>query len=127
VTTKTRFWNSVLVVLSAGNLVSVWFAAQPGEPWEPWHATIHAALALGFGLWALRRMRLEQHRDPGLNDLADARLERIERAIDAVALEVERIGEMERFSAKILAARASELEPRVPAPDPKPARTMSPP
>ena len=56
---KTRFWNSVLVVLSAANLVSVWFAARPGEPW---HATTHAALALAFGLWAQRRMRLEEAR-----------------------------------------------------------------
>jgi hypothetical protein len=45
----------VLVVLSAGNLGAVWFAAQRGEPW---HATVHAALALGFGLWAQRRIRL---------------------------------------------------------------------
>ena len=29
---KTRVWNAVLVVLSAGNLGAVWFAAQPGEP-----------------------------------------------------------------------------------------------
>lgn len=56
---KTRFWNAVLVLLSAGNLVSVWFAARPGEPW---HATIHAALALAFGLWGQRRMRLEEAR-----------------------------------------------------------------
>ncbi len=56
---KTRFWNAALVLLSAGNLVSVWFAAQPGEPW---HATIHAGLALGFGLWAQARMRLEETR-----------------------------------------------------------------
>ena len=56
---KTRFWNGVLVLLSAGNLVSVWFAAQPGEAW---HATIHGALALGFGLWAQGRMRLEEAR-----------------------------------------------------------------
>jgi hypothetical protein len=54
VASKTRFWNAVLVLLSAGNLVSVWFAAQPGEPW---HATTHAALALAFGLWAQGRMR----------------------------------------------------------------------
>ena len=54
-TSKTRLWNGVLVVLSAGNLGAVWFAAQPGEPW---HATVHAALALGFGLWAQRRIRL---------------------------------------------------------------------
>ena len=126
VTSKTRFWNAVLVLLSAGNLVSVWFAARPGEPW---HATIHAALALGFGLWAQGRMRLEQRRHPGLTDLADERLERldrIERAIDAVAIEVERIGEMERFASKILAARSSELEPSVTIPKPTPARTITP-
>jgi hypothetical protein len=56
---KTRFWNAVLALLSAGNLVSVWFAARPGEPW---HATVHAALALAFGLWAQSRMRLEEAR-----------------------------------------------------------------
>jgi hypothetical protein len=59
VASKTRFWNAVLVLLSAGNLASVWFAAQSGEPW---HATIHGALALGFGLWAQGRMRLEEAR-----------------------------------------------------------------
>jgi transposase-like protein len=59
VASKTRFWNAVLVLLSAGNLVSVWFAARPGEPW---HATIHAALALAFGLWAQGRMWLEEAR-----------------------------------------------------------------
>ncbi len=52
---KTRFWNAVLVALSAGNVIFVWFAA--GDP--PWHATIHAALAVAFGVWAQRRMRLE--------------------------------------------------------------------
>ena len=53
---RTRVWNAVLVAVSAGNLVAVWFAAQPGEP--AWHATIHAGLALGFGLWAQRRISL---------------------------------------------------------------------
>ena len=56
---KTRVWNAVLAVLSAGNLASIWFAAQQGEPW---HATIHGALALGFGLWAQSRVRLEETR-----------------------------------------------------------------
>ena len=63
--TKTRVWNAVLVVLSAGNLVSVWFAARPAEPW---HATIHAGLALAFGLWAQRRMGLEARLDTAALD-----------------------------------------------------------
>ena len=40
-----------VAVLSAVNLGAVWFAAVPGEPL---HATVHAALALAFGYWALR-------------------------------------------------------------------------
>lgn len=56
---KTRFWNTVLVLLSAANLVSVWFAAGPGGAL---HATIHAALALGFGMWAQQRIRLGEER-----------------------------------------------------------------
>jgi hypothetical protein len=48
---KPAIWFPIAIVLSALNLVAVGFAA--GEP-EPWHAGIHAALALVFGLWAQR-------------------------------------------------------------------------
>lgn len=46
-----KFWQPVTAVLSAANLVAVWFAAGPGEPL---HASIHAALAVGFALGAQR-------------------------------------------------------------------------
>jgi hypothetical protein len=46
-----RIWQPVAAVLSLVNVVAVWFAAQPAEPW---HASIHAALAVGFGLGAQR-------------------------------------------------------------------------
>jgi hypothetical protein len=50
-TFKPAVWYPIAVVLSAINLVAVGFAA--GEP-EPWHAGIHAALGLAFGLWSQR-------------------------------------------------------------------------
>jgi hypothetical protein len=50
-TFKPAIWYPIAVVLSAINLVGVGFAVGPGEPW---HAATHAALALGFGLWAQR-------------------------------------------------------------------------
>jgi hypothetical protein len=53
-TFKPAIWYPIAVALSGLNLVGVWFAAQPAEPW---HATIHAGLALGFGLWAQRLRR----------------------------------------------------------------------
>lgn len=42
--------------------------------------------------------------------LADGRLERLEYAIDAIALEVERLGEGQRFVTKILADRPAEKQ-----------------
>lgn len=57
-TFKPKVWFPIAAVLSAINLVSVWFAAVPGEPA---HATLHAGLAMAFGYWALRlRQRLGQ-------------------------------------------------------------------
>ncbi|MGH7510020.1 MAG: hypothetical protein ACREMZ_11165 [Gemmatimonadales bacterium] len=48
---KSAIWYPIAVVLSVINLVGVGFAAGSAEPW---HAGIHAALALAFGLWAQR-------------------------------------------------------------------------
>jgi len=41
-----------------------------------------------------------------------ARLDRIEQAVDAVALEVERISEGQRFTTKLLSDRAGETAPQ---------------
>ena len=50
-TFKPAVWFPIAAVLSVVNLAAVWFAAVPAEPL---HATAHAVLALGFGLWAQR-------------------------------------------------------------------------
>lgn len=55
-TFKPSIWYPISFVLSALNLVGVGFAA--GES-EPWHAGLHAALGLAFGLWA-QRLRQSQ-------------------------------------------------------------------
>ena len=44
------------------------------------------------------------------NDVG-ARLERMEQAIDAIAVEVERIAEGQRFTSKLLASRADAARP----------------
>jgi hypothetical protein len=51
VTLNPSIWYPIAGVLCAVNLAAVWFAARPAEPW---HASLHAMLALGFGLWAQR-------------------------------------------------------------------------
>ncbi|HVQ46428.1 MAG TPA: hypothetical protein VMS62_06315 [Gemmatimonadales bacterium] len=62
-TFKPKIWQPIAVVLSAVNLVAVGFAAGAAEPY---HAAVHAALALGLGLWAQRlRGRLPPSAEPG--------------------------------------------------------------
>jgi hypothetical protein len=73
-----------------------------------------------LGAW-FRERRLSRNADSRdqLSASVDDRLARIEQTLEAVALEVERIGEMERFATKLLAARQTEMEPRVPAAPPR--------
>jgi len=59
------------------------------------------AAIYGWGKW-LHRPRPEPPRDTVGQDL---RLERMERALDAIAIEIERLGEGQRFTTKLLAER----------------------
>ena len=53
---KSAIWYPIATALSAVNLIATGFAAGSTEPW---HAGVHATLALGFGLWA-QRMRMRR-------------------------------------------------------------------
>ena len=59
--------------------------------------------------WIDRRRQLPR------NDQSDDRLARIEQAVDAIAVEVERISEAQRFTTRLLAerngAKASDVTP----------------
>ena len=66
--------------------------------------------------WA-RRMDAEAQRS-GVGPEVHARLERIEQAVDAIALEVERISEGQRFTTRLLAERASDRLPAAPPAEP---------
>lgn len=54
---------------------------------------------------ALARRIEAKSQAPGALPATDARLERMEQAIEAVAVEVERISEAQRFTTKLLADR----------------------
>ena len=62
-----------------------------------------------FGAWALGRMQGERRAlDARVDDGTDARLARIERMIEAMALDMERLAEAQRFVARQL----PRVEPR---------------
>ena len=93
-TFKPAVWFPIAIVLSAVNLVGVGFAAASAEPW---HASIHAALALGFGLWA-QRLR----RGPVASELP-ARLEALEVEVSNVRRELTEAQERLDFAERVLA------------------------
>jgi hypothetical protein len=72
-------------------------------------------IAIGYPLVRAYALRLE--RKPvgsAIPPEVSARLERMEQAIDAIAVEVERISEGQRFTTKLLTDRATE-KPALPS------------
>ncbi|MDH3497626.1 MAG: hypothetical protein OER21_12770 [Gemmatimonadota bacterium] len=50
-TVKSALWHPIAVGLSLVNVAGLGYAVASAEPW---HAAIHGALALAFGVWAQR-------------------------------------------------------------------------
>lgn len=108
--TRMRFWNVVLVLLSAANVVSVWFAALPGEAA---HATLHAGLAVAFGLWAQRRMQVDlARRHPGeLDEGNDVEIAALGDEVGEVRRELDAMQERLDFAERLL-SQSRDLERR---------------
>jgi hypothetical protein len=60
-----------------------------------------------------RRAELDSHHRP-TSDQIDARLARLESAVDTIAVEIERVSEAQRFTTRILAERSSGMAPSSP-------------
>jgi hypothetical protein len=95
-------WKVAAIVFTVVNLVGLGMAMAAQEQM---HSGIHAALAVlgAFALWRLSNRR-EREESAGAA-LSDPRLEALQQSVDAVALEVERIGEAQRFQTKLQTER----------------------
>jgi hypothetical protein len=101
VTFKSKFWQPLAFVLSAANLVAVGFAASTAEPW---HAGVHAGLALAFGLWA---QRLKGRRtDGGSTGELQEGLEALEVDVNDLRRELSEAMERLDFTERMLTQRA---------------------
>ncbi|HJR40825.1 MAG TPA: hypothetical protein VJ812_01985 [Gemmatimonadaceae bacterium] len=82
-----------------------------------------SVVSIIIGLPIARAWARKQDRLPTVPAELTARLERMEQAIDSIAIEVERISEGQRFTTKLLAERSSAREegrlPGVPAAPPE--------
>jgi hypothetical protein len=96
-TRRSKVWLAVASLLNVINAGGGGYAAALGEGV---HAAVHAGLLLLGTFWAWRlATRTDQQDSLGLP--AAARMEQLQQSVDAIAIEVERIGEAQRFSAKL--------------------------
>jgi hypothetical protein len=93
-TFKPAIWYPIAVVLTAINLAGAGFAAGQAEAW---HATIHAALAVAFGLWAQRLRQAPRGSEP------QARLEALEAEMGNLRQELSEAQERLDFAERLLA------------------------
>ena len=101
-TRASKLWRVAAALYVFINVAGAGYAVAVGESA---HAALHVVLLVGayvgwrLGPWARRK-------DPAPAQLGDARLDYLQQSVDAVALEVERIGEAQRFSDKLRAEKA---------------------
>ena len=108
--------------LNAPPAPSVAIAAPPAPP-DPFLGpeqitTIYTGgivLLLPLVLVLARRLWIRSPRREPLDLENSPRLQRIEQAVESIALEVERIGEAQRFTTKLLADRQADAAARMPA------------
>jgi hypothetical protein len=100
---KWRLAAVAFVVINAGGAV----LAAAMRQWE--HAAVHVGLLIGgYLMWPLVPGAGKE--DPPQAELSDERLNYLQQSVDAVALEVERIGEAQRFAEKLRAEQPEKPE-----------------
>ncbi|HEY2065804.1 MAG TPA: hypothetical protein VGG84_07565 [Gemmatimonadaceae bacterium] len=128
-TRRSKFWLVTFIVFDLVNLAGAVMAAAGGELL---HAGTHVAL-LALGLYVTWRLVSPDSRpakaagSPLESELTD-RLTNIEQAVDAVAIEVERVGEGQRFMTRALSKDRPQAagETREGGVDEPPVRPKSP-
>jgi hypothetical protein len=93
----SKLWRVAAALYVFINVAGAGYAIAMGE--RP-HALTHVALlVVGFIGWQFAPWKRRQTAAP--DQLPDARLDYLQHSVDAVALEVERIGEAQRFADKL--------------------------
>ena len=94
---RSKLWLALTSLFNVINAAGGGYAAAMAE--GP-HAAVHAVLLVAGSFWAWR-LATRSPRPETASLPAGARLEQLQESVDAIAVEVERIGEAQRFSAKL--------------------------
>ena len=100
---RSRRWFLVSVLFALINLGGGVLAVVQGEGL---HAVVHLVLLLVGVAWMWRLTQRPGEQALSSIEPSEQRLEQLQQSVDAVALEVERIGEAQRFIVKLATERA---------------------
>ena len=93
---RVKFWRAAAVIFTLINVGGAFYAIANGEFM---HATVHTGLLVGtYAIWQSGRRKNESAK---IQPQFDDELRRLQGSLDAIALEVERIGEGQRFINKL--------------------------
>lgn len=107
-TRRSKIWLAVAALFTAINLAGAVYAAFVAEPM---HAAVHVVLLFVGGYWIRQLVpRAPKSEEPGAQQ-ANQRLGLLQDSVDAIAIEVERIGEAQRFHTKLQTERAKTPPP----------------
>jgi hypothetical protein len=107
-TRRRKIWAVIAGLFTVMNVGGAGYAIALGEPM---HAAAHVgALLVGYLVWRLVSPAPQAELPEA--GATDQRLELLQQSVDAIALEVERISEGQRFITKLQAERAEQSPPR---------------
>ena len=105
---RSKIWRIGAQLFVLFNVAGAAYAIGMGEPM---HAMTHGVLlTLGLGAYLTWRVAKPSARAAETPKLSDERLAYLQQSVDALAVEVERIGESQRFNDKLRAVQ-SEISP----------------
>jgi hypothetical protein len=96
---RPRGWRLLAAIFLIANAAGAVYAFLVGEQM---HAEMHLALfGAAFVGYAFSRAAQIRNQGPPLEEIEDPRIEQLQRSIDAMALELERMGEKQRYAEKL--------------------------
>ena len=105
---RTGLWRAAVGLFTLINVVGLVYAVVLGESM---HAVTHASLlAAGFVFWQVRRIWRRDPVESARPQQIDSHLDHLQQSVDAIAIEVERIGEGQRFAQKVLEEKLGTRE-----------------
>jgi hypothetical protein len=119
-TRRSKFWLVLAALFTLVNLAGAPIAAAAGEGL---HAAVHIGLMLLGAALVWRLAPRPGRKDAPRLEPTEERLERLQLSMDAVALEVERIGEAQRYNAKLQAERGGPNTASAATPSPSSRRS----